>query len=175
MKGIFRILTYILIGAFCMGVTSCAGCAHRHRKKRERAEYSAQERRERRSDRVSRSGKGDRDYNYTALSSDNISQIAAGTDYDEMIECLYSQLGEIRSLRKEYFRGNMSDKEVETRMNEIMEKYRPVSEALEKASGEGALNYNQHKKQMKLLGEYMDELNSIGNKLGSDLDQILDH
>lgn len=150
MKCLFRIMTYILIGTFCMGVTSCAGCAHRHRKKRERTEYSTKESKER--------------------SSDNISLIAEGTDYDDMIECLYSQLGEIRALRKEYFRGNIPDKEVESRMNEIMEKYRPVSEALEKASGEGALNYNQHKKQMKLARDYMEELNSILNRLGRDLE-----
>lgn len=166
----FKILIYVLIGAFCIGVTSCAGCAHRQRKRRERLEHRAESRSEGRAIRKSRSERNKN--NYPVVSSEEVANIAEGEDYDEMLEVLSSQLQELKDLKSEYFGGDLSDRSAEERMNEIGEKYKPVMDALEKASSEGALTYNQHKRQMKLFAEYIQLINSLGSRIGEDLSAI---
>lgn len=131
-------------------------------------------RNERKSDKGHNSDDATQENKIWMLSSEAICQIANGEDYDKMIDCLFNQLEEIKAVKKEYFKGDLPDKEAKIQMSEIANKYNPIHQTLQKASEEGALNYNQHKRQMKLWGEYVDELNSVAAKLGMDMDGMID-
>lgn len=91
-----------------------------------------------------------------------------------MLDCQFGKLNEIKRLKEEYFRGDMPDREVKDRMQAIEDKYSTVDDALKKAEGEGLLTYNQHKRQMKLMGDYLKEVASVGDRLGSDISSLID-
>lgn len=173
------LITCALLGLIVMS-EGCAGCSHRHRRARERhkerieirANYDSDDDDGRsRRDRRNRSKERSVGVRYSA---ENIQTLAAGEDYDAMLDAMFSKLNELRSLKNEYFRGDMPDKEVESRMKEIEEKYAPVEKALEQAQSDGLLTYNQHKRQMQLIADYMKEVNSVCNRLGFDLSAIMD-
>lgn len=162
------VIMAVMVVIFSLFMESCRGCAHRarrsHDRNSDRTEYRESNSRDEESSDYSAAGK---------LSGDRIAEIAGGDDYDEMLECLKDQISEIRNLRKKYFSGNMTDKEAQECMDEIVAKYAPITTRLDKASSEGLLNYKQHKKQMKYAGDLMKEMNEVVNRLGSDLDNAL--
>ncbi len=173
----YRFFGWLILLVIMLMSESCSGCSHRNRHARERhrdrieRRDSRNERRDRNNSRESRSQRGGNSKKY---SEEQIASIAEGEDYDAMLDCEFAKLNEAKNLKKEYFQGNMPDKEAENRMKEIEEKYAPVVKALEKADNEGLLTYNQHKRQMKLLGDYIKEANSIFNRLGVDIESALD-
>lgn len=165
MRKLNKILSITLLIMLTIELSGCAGCAHRQ--KRRVSEQRTYRDRELKSD-----VKGNRDRDLPMLSAEKVESLARSNDYDAMIDCLSDELVQIKKLRKDYFRGNMTDKEAEKRMQDIVETYRPIMDAIEQASSNGDLNYNQHKKQIKLLGEYMSEVNSVGKKFSEDIDII---
>lgn len=163
MMRFFRIILYIFTCIVLIIVLeSCSGCAHRQRKRMHR-------------NNIERTAEGAvSEENHLADLMDEspehrLHEIAESGDYDKMLDCMFEQLNEIKKLKNLYFKGNLSDKDAQNEMDKINKKYQPIVDSIEKASGEGALNYKQHKRQMKLFGEYMKELNSIMNKLEGDL------
>lgn len=168
-----RILCGVLLLMLMVMIESCAGCSHRSRRGRER-QRDRTERRERPRDR--REGRGHRNQDYeesrmqTEYTEEYLSNVAKGDDYDEMLDCLFAQSEEVKQLKNEYFRGNLADKDAKSKMEEIGERYQPVVDALEKANNDGDLNYNQHKRQMKLISEYINEMRQIAGRLGDDMD-----
>lgn len=105
-------------------------------------------------------------------SEEYILEVAEGEDYDQMLSLMYDALGEMKSVSKKYFTGNLPDAEAEKMVKEINERYRPVKETLEKADSEGKLNYNQHKKQMKLFAELLKIYEEIINRISNDLKDV---
>lgn len=177
MKTITRLLMICMLFGLILVSEGCAGCSHRHRRARqlhnERTERSARyDSDDDRSDNPK--GRRNKDYTTSNYTSEDIQSLAEGNDYDAMLQAMFAQLNELKGVKKEYFRGNMADKEAEKRVNEIKQKYAPVYDKLSEASSSGELNYNQHKKQIKLFGEYQKLLVSILSRLGSDIKQILD-
>ncbi|MDE5886022.1 MAG: hypothetical protein K2H46_00360 [Muribaculaceae bacterium] len=157
---------------------SCSGCSHRSRRIRERHRERV-EQRVADEDKVERSGsrraRSQRNSSsFGNLSEEQITSIAEGEDYDAMLDCQFHKLNEIKQLKDEYFRGDMSDKKAEERMNEIEEKFAPIDKALNEAQSEGLLTYNQHKRQLKLMGDYLKVVKAVATRLGSDISSYMD-
>lgn len=148
---------------------SCSGCSHRSRRNRERVRERT-EKREGSRDRHSEKSRGREKIvgDGHIWSETEIESLVETNDYDRMLICLEDEIQEHHNLRKKYFNGGMKDKEAEEKMNGIENRYKPVKECLNKAGSEGELNYNQHKRQMKLMGEYIKEVEAVLNRLGSD-------
>ena len=91
-----------------------------------------------------------------------------------MLDCQFQRLNEIKSLKDEYFRGDMSDKEAEEGLKSIEEKFAPIDKALDEAQSEGQLTYNQHKRQMKLMNEYIKVIKTVATRIGSDITSYID-
>lgn len=167
-----NLVRYLLLAAVisCMFLSEgCSGCAHRQRRVRDRSSRHS-ERVDRREDRESRRHRenGDnieikRDY-----SLDQLKALSESEDYDAMLNALEYQLKELKQLKKVYFKGDMTDNEAKEKIDEINAAYSPIIDKLSKASSDGMLTYNQHKRQMKLVGEYIKLFNSIVNDLGAD-------
>lgn len=169
-----RSFGFILLLMLTVMLESCAGCTHRSRRARERHRDRV-ERHDGSADRLhGRDRNADRDDTGNRYSSEHIQTVADGDDYDAMLDCQFGKLNEIKRLKEEYFRGDMPDKEVKDRMQAIEDKYSTVDDALKKAEGEGLLTYNQHKRQMKLMGDYLKEVASVGDRLGSDISSLID-
>ena len=170
---------YLILSLLIMiMMESCSGCSHRSRRGRERQRERV-ERREARTERSDsrssrRSDSQGRRSSSRTYTEEQIASITEGEDYDAMLDCMFAKINELTSLKNEYFRGDMPDKQVKTRMKEIEEKYAPIEQALDKAQEEGELTYNQHKRQMKLIGDYMNVANSVFNRLGDDLSSVMD-
>ena len=149
-----------------VGLESCSG-----RRSRARARERDRDRREHRSS--SHEGNRNTDVgsgvSYSKNSADYIQEVAGGNDYDRMLSLMQDALGEMKDVSKKYFAGNLADADAEKMVNEITERYNPVKEALEKADSEGKLNYNQHKKQMKLFADIIKIYNAIINRVVKDL------
>ena len=169
-----RSLGLTLLLTLVLALESCTGCAHRSRRARERHRERVERQQGRRecnygSERNSSLKETSRKY-----SREDILNIAEGDDYDAMLDCQFSKLNDIKSLKEEYFRGDMPDKVVEERMQEIEEKYAPIDNALTAAQNEGMLTYNQHKRQLKLMGDYIKIVSSVCNRLGADISTLID-
>lgn len=150
---------------------SCSGCAHRSRRHRERNRERT-ERRERSRDRHS-DGSSDRNMATSTghiWSESEIEDLIETEDYDRMLNCIEDEIKEFQSVRKRYFKGDMKDKEAKEIINEIEQRYQPVSDCLSKADSEGELNYNQHKKQIKLFAKAIKEMQAALNQLGQDVE-----
>lgn len=158
---------------------SCSGCSHRGRRSRDRHRERVEQREssedtgERSDSRRSRSSKS-LGVNSRTYSEEEIAAIAEGDDYDAMLDCEFAKLNELKQLKDEYFQGDMSDRKVEERMKEIEDKFAPVDKALDVAQREGLLTYNQHKRQMKLMGDYLKVIKTIASRLGSDISSLID-
>ena len=170
--------SWIILLLMVVMLESCSGCSHRGRRNRERRRerLELRETNDEREDRESsmRSMSHREESSSINYSSEKIASIAEGNDYDRMLDCLNAKVNDLRSLKNEYFRGNMPDKDVEARMKEIEAKYAPIEKALNDAQNEGLLTYNQHKRQMNIAGKYLKEAKSVFNRLGSDLSSSLD-
>ena len=169
---------YIILLLLMVMIESCSGCSHHRRRSRERHRERV-ERREsneysRDRSRSSRSRSLSNKTSSRNYSEDQIASIAEGEDYDAMLDCQFAKLNELKRLKDEYFRGDMSDKKAEESMKEIEEKFSPVDKALEEAQREGLLTYNQHKRQLKLAGDYIRLVNSIFKRLGYDMSAAID-
>lgn len=174
-----RFLGWVLLLLIMVMIESCSGCSHSGRRSRDRHQERV-ERRESNEDRGVRSGSRrsrsskSHGFNSRKYSEEDIAAIAEGDDYDAMLDCQFAKLNELKQLKDEYFHGEMSDKKAEERMKEIEDKFAPVDKALDVAQREGSLNYNQHKRQMKLMGDYLKVIKTIASRLGSDISSSID-
>lgn len=92
----------------------------------------------------------------SSYSSEDIKEIAVSNDYDAMIDALNACIDECESVKDEYLNGDLPDKDAENQMKEILNRYNPVVEKLEKADSNGELTYNQHKELADLLSRIFD-------------------
>lgn len=162
------LLLFSVLMIATVGLESCSG-----RRSRARARERERDRSEQSSSRRDRSRNTDTGKGVTIgkNSAEYIQEVAQGEDYDRMLALMQDALGEMKSVSKKYFAGNLSDADAENMVKEITERYDPVREALEKAESEGKLNYNQHKKQMRLLGDFLKTYNAIINRVSNDLEK----
>ena len=173
-----RFSSWIILLLLMVMMESCSGCSHRskrcreHHRERVERRGSNEDRRDR--SRSSRSRSQSNKTSSTNYSEDQIASIAEGEDYDAMLDCQFAKLNEVKRLKDEYFRGDMSDKRAEESMKEIEEKFSPVDKALDEAQREGLLTYNQHKRQMKLVADYIKVASSVANRIGTDISRIID-
>lgn len=143
-------------------------CAHRsgHASDRNRSRTERHERRVR----GERGGSRNQDYAQArSYSEEYLQSVAASDDYDAMLDCMFARIDELKALENEYLGGNMPDKVAKAKGDQIVAKYMPVEKALDKANAAGELTYDQHKRQMELVGEYMQELEQVSQRVGNDL------
>ena len=73
-------------------------------------------------------------------------------------------------MKDNYFAGDVTDNQAKAKIEEIMSRYKPLSERLQKADLEGELTYNQHKALFELLSKAVsytaDGLNKVLNDMG---------
>lgn len=121
-------------------------------------------------------------YSCTSVSSasgysrEEINEIISSGNYDDMIEALNVGLEECATVKDNYFAGDVTDNQAKAKIEEIMSRYEPLSERLQKADLKGELTYNQHKTLFGLLSKAVsytaDGLNKVLNDMGlSNVDQ----
>lgn len=98
-----------------------------------------------------------------------IEEIAQSEDYDKMLNVMMQASADLKKLSKLYLKGNMTDAALQKHIEEIQTMYKPVNSALEAADSEGKLTYNQHKKQMKVMAEYIKTMQYVINRLANDI------
>ncbi|MBD5303764.1 MAG: hypothetical protein HDS18_03310 [Bacteroides sp.] len=186
MKAIIRFLLICMFFGLAFLSEGCTGCAKRQRHARERHRERVESRassddddsddNDRRSSSRRKRGGSDSDQGYSGAkySPEEIEILIEGEDYDAMINAMFSQVKELKGVKNEYFKGNMPDKVAEERVEEIKKRYAPLRDKLSQASSEGSLTYNQHKRQVKLFGEYQKLVVSIISRLGNDLESALE-
>ena len=162
-------LIVIIASLLMMSVMDGCSCGRRRDRSRERR-HERTERSERRSE-----SRGDRrgSSRLTSYTAEEIQEIAESDDYDRMLDCLQSEISAIKAMKNRYFNGELTDKQAEEQAKEIRETYAPVYDAIERAGKDGNLNYKQHKRQLKLFGEYLKLMNSVMNRLGSDFEDAI--
>ena len=103
-------------------------------------------------------------------SREEISEVVSSGDYDDMIEALNAGLEECATVKDNYFAGDVTDNQAKAKIEEIMSRYKPLSERLQKADLKGELTYNQHKALFELLSKAVsytaDGLNKVLNDMG---------
>ena len=168
---VHKLLAGLLLLCVCCMAAGCANSGRRNRANRDGGRHKT----EQESQRHRHSEDPDNDYavaNDAAVSSDQLAGLSASDDYDGMLDALQGALRRIKSLRNLYFKGGLSDKEFKRRLDEIQDAYAPVLESLQKASSEGNLNYRQHKRQMKLMVEYMKIMAESVSKISGDFESM---
>lgn len=99
---------------------------------------------------------------------DEMESLAQTQDYDRMLNELNGAIRRLKGIKKNYFAGKLSDKELQQQLNDLENDYQPIIDRLEKASEEGELNYKQHKKQMALFADWIKEWESAISKIIND-------
>lgn len=109
-------------------------------------------------------------YSGYSKSIEYFQHLAAGDDYDAMLDALGAIIGDFERLSDRYLAGNMTDKEVGTALQEICARYAPIIDRLSEASSAGELTYRQHEKQIELFIEFQEFVNSLLERVGIDVE-----
>lgn len=99
---------------------------------------------------------------------DEMESLAQTQDYDRMLNELNGAIRRLKGIKKNYFAGKLSDKELQQQLEDLQKDYQPILDRLEKADDEGELNYKQHKKQMALFAAWLKEWESAVSKVLND-------
>lgn len=96
-------------------------------------------------------------------------ELAATDDYDKMLSELNGAIGRLKTIKKKYFAGKLTDKQLEEELNNLENDYQPIMEKLSHADQSGELNYKQHKKQVALFAAWLKEWESAVSKVLIDM------
>ncbi|MDE6514291.1 MAG: hypothetical protein K2L05_08930 [Muribaculaceae bacterium] len=163
-----RFISVILAILLALTFEGCSGGRRRDRN-RERSRERTEQRESRNRSRHERNATSRK----AAYSAEEIQEIAESGDYDRMLDCVQSEISDLKAMKNRYFNGELTDKQAEEQTKKIKETYAPVYNAIGRASSDGNLNYKQHKRQMKLFGEYMKLMTSVLDRLGSDFEDAV--
>lgn len=138
------------------------GCSrHRRARSRNRDRDRVEE--------TSRHHNDDKDDSYSSSSAldteERMESLAQTDDYDGMLKALDGAVSRLRSIKKSYFAGKLTDRELQEELQKLQEDYQPIIDKLNKAQDNGDLNYKQHKKQMALVGAFYKEWEEAAAKI----------
>ena len=152
--------------AFIILISLCLiaeGCSRHRSRSRNRDRYEQSE------------NDYDEDVSYIASATrEEMEEIAATDDYDKMLNELKGAIQDLKSIKKKYFAGKLTDNQLREEMDHLENVYQPIIDRLNQANDAGELNYKQHKKQVALFAAWIKEWESALSKVLKDFSQEFD-